>query len=562
MNLLSQDISNLVQPTSLTRKLTIDGQTKAFPVYRVNLKCLFYNDQNDRIATWISQYKSENGENAFRTLTQEDYNSIIEKFIIESNPTSIEKTQVNIELVNQREPGVILSDGRIIDGNRRFTCLRRLATNKPEFEWFETVILDIRLKNSRKQIKMLELTIQHGEEKKVDYNPVDRLVGVYQDIIKTQLLTIDEYAQSTNETVLEVKKHLEQAKLLVEFLEYINLPEQYHIAREYQMVSIFADMPTLLKKCKKDAERISLKEAIFNNILMKTIGDSRKYIRNISSMMSTGIFSTYLKRQSQIGNELKSKLQEQSPKNLDELNNFVKSNSDLAEELKNTLDSSLLKAKKRETKAKPSQSVSKSITMLKDIDTNIFETLNDDERDKLKDNIEQLSEKVNTLKSKLLENSLEPLELSDIIAEETPINTENISHDILNINSNLNSNIPYYIAFRHIDEPMINCLDINKIITNLSFSLNFHIDEILPFQKNEAEYQLFFLDSQNKKVSEIKSIKVYSGQNIKCDFILNSEMSQQSMCSLAIRSVIDGENQLQQLIPFKINITFSADFGF
>lgn len=266
MNLLSQDISNLVQPTSLTRKLTIDGQTKAFPVYRVNLKCLFYNDQNDRIATWISQYKSENGENAFRTLTQEDYNSIIEKFIIESNPTSIEKTQVNIELVNQREPEVILSDERIIDDNRRFTCLRRLATNKPEFEWFETVILDIRLKNSKKQIKMLELTIQHGEEKKVDYNPVDRLVGVYQDIIKTQLLTIDEYAQSTNETVLEVKKRLEQAKLLVEFLEYINLPEQYHIAREYQMVSIFADMPTLLKKCKKDAERISLKEAIFNNI--------------------------------------------------------------------------------------------------------------------------------------------------------------------------------------------------------------------------------------------------------------------------------------------------------
>ncbi len=37
MNLLSQDMSNLVQPTSLTRKLTIDGEAKAFPVYRVHI---------------------------------------------------------------------------------------------------------------------------------------------------------------------------------------------------------------------------------------------------------------------------------------------------------------------------------------------------------------------------------------------------------------------------------------------------------------------------------------------------------------------------------------------
>ena len=53
----------------------------------------------------------------------------------------------------------------------------------------------IRMTDSKKQIKMLELAIQHGEEKKVDYNPIDRLVGVYQDIVKTRLLTIEEYAE-------------------------------------------------------------------------------------------------------------------------------------------------------------------------------------------------------------------------------------------------------------------------------------------------------------------------------------------------------------------------------
>lgn len=113
MSLLDEKFRSAVQPTTLTKKLTLNGETKAYQVYRVRLNLLYYNDQNDRIATWISQYKSEHGENAFRTLTMQQYNDVIEEFIVQSNPTSIEKTKNNIELVNQREPGVILSDGRL-----------------------------------------------------------------------------------------------------------------------------------------------------------------------------------------------------------------------------------------------------------------------------------------------------------------------------------------------------------------------------------------------------------------------------------------------------------------
>ena len=84
-DLLKEGLGTVVEATSLTRKLTIDGVTKAYPVYRVRLDQLFYNDQNDRIATWISQYKSEHGEDAFKELSRENYNAIIEQFIIQSN---------------------------------------------------------------------------------------------------------------------------------------------------------------------------------------------------------------------------------------------------------------------------------------------------------------------------------------------------------------------------------------------------------------------------------------------------------------------------------------------
>lgn len=63
-------------------------------------------------------------------------------------------------MVDQREPGVVLSDGRIIDGNRRYTCLRKLSEKNDRFKYFEAVILERNIENNAKQIKMLELFIQ------------------------------------------------------------------------------------------------------------------------------------------------------------------------------------------------------------------------------------------------------------------------------------------------------------------------------------------------------------------------------------------------------------------
>lgn len=167
MRLLQDGVrEGFVIPTEVTRKLTMDGVTKIYQVYKIKLSCLYYNDQNDRIATWISKYKADNGLSQFDLSDIEEYNSIIQGFIVSSNPTAIEKTKSNINMVDQREPGVVLNDGRIIDGNRRFTCLRMLSVKDEHFGWFEAVILDKNINDNKKEIKMLELMIQHGEEGK------------------------------------------------------------------------------------------------------------------------------------------------------------------------------------------------------------------------------------------------------------------------------------------------------------------------------------------------------------------------------------------------------------
>ncbi|WP_051604792.1 hypothetical protein [Lachnobacterium bovis] len=176
MNLLKDGIENeSVQLTSQVVKLTVDGITSNYQVYRVRLDNLYFNDQNDRIATWISQYKAEYGEDSLSRDDLQHYNDVIQEFIEKSNPERIKQTQENIKLLNQQKYGVVLNDGRIIDGNRRYTCLRNLSKESDNFNYFETVVLEKDFEHSAKQIKMLELQIQIGSEERVDYDPIDRL---------------------------------------------------------------------------------------------------------------------------------------------------------------------------------------------------------------------------------------------------------------------------------------------------------------------------------------------------------------------------------------------------
>lgn len=402
MNLLKEGIAQqVVEKTTLTRKLTVDGLTKAYPVYKVRLDCLFYNDQNDRIATWISQYKAQHEGKIPDSTDRESYNGIIEQFIVESNPDAIRKTQNNIEMVDQREPGVVLADGRIIDGNRRFTCLRRLAASNDRFGYFETVILDRNIEHSAKQIKMLELSIQHGEESKVDYSPIDRLVGIYNDVISTQLLSIEEYAKSTNESESEVKKRVEIAKLMVEFLEFINAPEQFYIARDLQMYFSLEELLKLTKKCKSEDEVENLKIAAFTNILMQTSTDMGRFIRNIKSIIGTEYQEDFFEEQKKIAETVVDILPEQGKVNTTIIREVIRSNDEAVQKLEHSMEKTLLRVKKNETKNRPIQLAEKATSFLEGIDTNILLKMNDSELRRLDRQLDKLERAIAKIRENL-----------------------------------------------------------------------------------------------------------------------------------------------------------------
>lgn len=404
INLIDNAEQYGIEATEFTRKLTIAGVTKAYKVYRIPLELLFYNDQNDRIATWISKYRAEHDGTSL-DITAPDYNDIIQDFIVKSNPEAIQETQANIEKFNQREAGVVLRDGRIIDGNRRFTCLRNLAKKASRFAYFEAVILPKDMATNAKQIKMLELSIQHGEESKVEYNPIDRLVGIYQDIERNHLLSIQEYAESTNTTTAKVKQQLEIAKLMVEFLEFIGAPEKFYIARELDLNGPLVELYGILKSITNGEEKEQMKQSIFINLLMSPTGDMTRFIRKAKTINKSKARASFLAKQQEIAEAVLEKIEDHAaegrPIDLTYINTELHADNELRHELARSVESSFTHATNEAVSNQPEQLIDRAIGAVQDIDIGTFAKLSAAQRESFQAKLSELKNVIEEMERNL-----------------------------------------------------------------------------------------------------------------------------------------------------------------
>lgn len=395
MNLLKEGLENhSVRETELTRKLTIDGISIAYPVHRISLDNLFYNDKNDRIASFISQYKNEHDGKGPDLSDRDNYNQVIEKFIRDSNKEALEKTEKNIETFQQREPGVVLADGRIIDGNRRFTCLRDLSKKNPNFGYFEAVILDRDIENDAKQIKMLELTIQHGEDVKVDYDPIDKLVGVYNDVIKNKLLTDAEYSRSINVSEKEFAKTKVQANLMIEFLEFINAPEQFHLARQLNIYSSLVDLGNNLKKCPNDEMKDDMKNVVFTYFLLQK-EDVTHYIRKIykiDNINKPAYFDKVMPLVADVVEKIPSKVTS------DTLSQIRTSNTENNQKMNGILEKAAQIDGRDKTKKEQIENIEDAVDALERENLDIVDRLSDEEKKEIKDLLSKLDVLINDIK--------------------------------------------------------------------------------------------------------------------------------------------------------------------
>ncbi len=315
------------------KTLVIEKKSASYPVYKVPLKCLYYNDKNDRISTELIRYLSENHTELPSEI--EEYNNVFENLIYKSNPDKLNKTKKSIETRGQDNPGVTLMDGRVVDGNRRYTCLRKIEKDTNIEQFFETVILDKDYINDYKYVKSLELELQMGVEGPVEYDPIDRLFGLYNSIVIEKKFTPEEYARLfDNVTVSDVKKDLKLAELMCKYLEFIDSPGKFYLAKDMKLDGVLHEIPTVLERVrKKYPDLIDETESfIFTLITMDVDTRINVYIRDLKSIVDN---ADYPKLLEMVRGSVQETIDIIENKNIEERNDLaeIRSNTHITENL-------------------------------------------------------------------------------------------------------------------------------------------------------------------------------------------------------------------------------------
>ncbi|QLB51748.1 hypothetical protein FFV08_03180 [Streptococcus sanguinis] len=158
----------------------------------------------------------------------------------------------------------------------------------------EAVILDSK-KYNEKDIKRLELNLQHAIEARVDYNPIDRLVDIYRDLIEDDgVFTPEEYSRETQISLSKIKEDIEISKLMIDYLDFIKRPLRFHIARDQKIDGPIREIHKILKSNRIDVEsKDDIQEFLFLNI-MSLNGDISRKIRDLRPVIEDKQLGTEL----------------------------------------------------------------------------------------------------------------------------------------------------------------------------------------------------------------------------------------------------------------------------
>ncbi|AZB41516.1 RNA polymerase subunit sigma-70 [Bacillus sp. FJAT-42376] len=386
-----------------------DGRTYAIP-----LKYLYYNEQNGRIGVSLSDYESTTGK--LNAGHNEEYNMVIQKMLADDaddmTRKEMKKLMRDIAMKGQDEPGYVLSDGRVIDGNRRFTAKRLLEQDPSitEQQYFEAVILDdlsVQNYDDQKKIKSLELQIQFGKLGKVDYNPIDRAIDAYKTIVKNNIMSVKEYTDYAGLTQNEVSKRILEAELIIKFLEFANTnPDNYALAKQLDLDGPLQDMIPQYKKIKDSDNLDQLLNSLFAKIIQMRSSkedfkaEFRQIVKNVVGTKDEGKFIVDMEDATDTIVEALDK--EDIIKNNVDLFATLQNNQEAVQalsEIQTISTNHSEKAKNYKEQNKPVKLAEKAISSIEAIDKRVVTGLPKNEKAKLMSVFEKLKLKIDDLLS-------------------------------------------------------------------------------------------------------------------------------------------------------------------
>lgn len=180
------------------------------------------------------------------------------------------------------------------------------------------------------------------------------------------------------------------------------LPEQYYVARDYQVYSLFHEMMAPLKKL-NDLEKVQLKHIAFDNAMMNAIPDQRKFIRDIKKLIKNDTYTDYFTEQQKIEQKILELYGVEEILSKQDVDAFAQNNQNIAAELQTSMERAMQKSRSALLKSKPAENVSKCIDLLMEVDTRLFPRMEQEDRDALQSNLSELSNIVAAFQKKLSE---------------------------------------------------------------------------------------------------------------------------------------------------------------
>lgn len=389
-----------LRQTDNINSVLVSGQNQDQRVYEVRTDKLHYNVQNGRIATFISRYQMEHGE-----LPQDvdKRDALIERMIEEDNPARLRTTKFDIKNKGQQEIAIILSNGIVIDGNRRFTCLRMLSREEAQPRFLRCYVFPDTF--DEKAIKGLELEIQLGRDEKVDYDPISRLVDI-NTWVNGGRMTKEEYGRHANISKGDMAKYLRQIEVLDDFLDFINAPGAYHIAQDMKLQGIVESLAQRLNSCKSADDREEMEQIVFTNVLMGNLGDRVRAVRDMCEHISASQKGDgeYVDEQLSITERVLEKL-EDMPENTAVSTEFIRdhvaSDADLANEQKASNEKARMKAGNSKIKNGQVRNAHDALGSLQGIDADLLRKLSAEQLADMSESLQQVMELAAQLKARV-----------------------------------------------------------------------------------------------------------------------------------------------------------------
>lgn len=189
------------------------------PVILVPTKDLLYNPSLGRLilARLRDPKRLSNPEEA-------EAQDAIQKELLSHRET--EALAKHIKDEGQLEPGIVSSDGVLVNGNRRLAVLRQLwdDTKEDRFHYMKVAVLPA--DTTPPEMYLLEVTLQMTPETRARYGPITTLVQLREGL-QQHHLDKDQLARAMYKTAEELGEQIDILQLVDEYLKFVKRPRDY-----------------------------------------------------------------------------------------------------------------------------------------------------------------------------------------------------------------------------------------------------------------------------------------------------------------------------------------------